>query len=69
MDEPLVGLTNGGATRYADKGEFDPLQDVWYHETGLENIVSLALLKQVATVSFDSSQDSAFIATFSNGRV
>ena len=62
-------LTNGGATKYANRGKFGPLENVWYHEAGLENIVSLALLKQVANVSFDSSRDSAFVATFSNGQV
>ena len=43
--------------------------DVWFRASGLENIVSLALLKQVATVSFDSSKESAFLATFRNGHV
>ena len=31
--------------------------------------MSLAVLKQVATMSFNSRKDSAFLATFSNGHV
>ena len=69
VNDPLVVLTNGGVTEYVEKGSFGSLRDVWFRASGLENIVSLALLKQVATVSFDSSQDSAFLATLSTGRV
>ena len=67
--DPLVVLTNGGVTKYAEKGSFGSLRDVWFRASGLENIVSLALLKQVATVSFNSSKESTFLATFRNGHV
>ena len=45
------------------------MDNVWYHPNGLENIISLALLQEVAKVTYDSSVDAAFIATFSDGHV
>ena len=68
-NESLVVLTNGGNTRYTKKGRFGGMDNVWYHPNGLENIISLALLQEVAKVTYDSSVDAAFVATFSDGHV
>ena len=59
----------GGNTRYTKKGRFGAMNNVWYHPNGLENIVSLSLLHEVAKVTYDSSVDAVFIATFSDGHV
>ena len=69
VNDGLVVLTNGGTTPYTEKGTFGAMKNVWFHSNGLENIISLALLQEVAKVSYDSSADAAFVATFTSGHV
>ena len=67
--ERVTALTNGGSTTYSMKGSFKGLMHVWYHPKGLANIIFMKSLASVSHVTYDSSRENAFVATFDDGDV
>ena len=67
--ESITALTNGGSTTYTMRGSFKGIVDVWYHPSGLANIISMKSLAAVSHLTYDSSRENAFVATFADGQV
>ncbi len=67
--EAMLIHTNAGDTTTRMVGDLDGHGEVWYHPSGIANILSLSNVKKMYRVTFDSDQENQFIVHKPDGEL